>query len=86
LRESGAAQRVTTTPRNTSSPFYYPEDDPVAARGSIDSRSLSRSDLADVLGTSQARVSQLETQSDLYLSTLECYIEALGGEGRPGSA
>ena len=43
-------------------------------------RSLSQSDLAEVLGTSQARVSQLESQSDLYLSTLKRYIEALGGE------
>lgn len=43
-------------------------------------RSLSQSDLAGVLGTSQARVSQLENQGDLYLSTLKRYIEALGGE------
>lgn len=43
-------------------------------------RSLSQSDLAEVLGTSQARVSQLENQHDLYLSTLKRYIEALGGE------
>jgi DNA-binding transcriptional regulator YiaG len=43
-------------------------------------RSLSQTDLAEVLGTSQARVSQLENQSDLYLSTLKRYIEALGGE------
>ena len=39
-------------------------------------RSLSQTDLAEVLGTSQARVSQLENQSDLYLSTLKRYIEA----------
>lgn len=43
-------------------------------------RSLSQSDLADVLGMSQARVSQVENQNDLYLSTLKRYIEALGGE------
>jgi DNA-binding XRE family transcriptional regulator len=43
-------------------------------------RSLSQADLAEVLGTSQARVSQVENQSDLYLSTLKRYIEALGGE------
>jgi transcriptional regulator with XRE-family HTH domain len=43
-------------------------------------RSLSQNDVAGVLGASQARVSQLENQSDLYLSTLKRYIEALGGE------
>ena len=43
-------------------------------------RSLSQNDVAEVLGASQARVSQLESQSDLYLSTLKRYIEALGGE------
>ena len=43
-------------------------------------RQLSQTDLADVLGTSQARVSQLENQTDLYLSTLKRYVEALGGE------
>jgi DNA-binding transcriptional regulator YiaG len=43
-------------------------------------RNLSQADLANVLGTSQARVSQLENQTDLYLSTLKRYVEALGGE------
>lgn len=43
-------------------------------------RSLSQASLAEALGTSQARVSQLESQSDLYLSTLRRYVEALGGE------
>ena len=43
-------------------------------------RDLSQGELAAVLGTSQARVSQLESQSDLYLSTLKRYIQALGGE------
>ena len=41
-------------------------------------RSLSQNDVAEGLGASQARVSQLENQSDLYLSTLKRYIEALG--------
>lgn len=43
-------------------------------------RNLSQADLANVLGTSQARVSQLENQTDLYLSTLKRYVIALGGE------
>lgn len=35
--------------------------------------------LADALGTSQASVSKLERRSDIYLSTLRRYVEALGG-------
>src|SRR4051794_10723372 len=35
--------------------------------------------VADKLGTSQARVSSIERQDDLYLSTLGGYVAALGG-------
>jgi len=48
-------------------------------------RSLGQTGLAEALGTSQARVSQLENQSDLYLSTLKRYVEALGGELEVGA-
>jgi DNA-binding XRE family transcriptional regulator len=34
---------------------------------------------ADV-GISQARISQIESGQDLYLSTLRAYVEALGGQ------
>jgi predicted transcriptional regulator len=35
--------------------------------------------LAEQLGISQGNVSRLEARSDIYLSTLRAYIEALGG-------
>jgi DNA-binding XRE family transcriptional regulator len=35
--------------------------------------------LADALGISQGNVSQLEHRTELYLSTLRDYVEALGG-------
>lgn len=41
---------------------------------------FSQKDLADVLRVSQANVSRIERQQDLYLSTLRAYVEALGGE------
>ncbi len=41
---------------------------------------LTQEALAEALGTSQASVSKLERRSDLYLSTLRRYVEALGGE------
>jgi len=34
---------------------------------------------ADTLGISQGNVSRLETRSDVHLSTLRSYVEALGG-------
>lgn len=42
-------------------------------------RELTQTDIARVLSTSQANVSRIERQRDLYLSTLSQYITALGG-------
>jgi tellurite resistance protein len=42
-------------------------------------RELTQTDIARVLSTSQANVSRIERQRDLYLSTLAQYVEALGG-------
>ena len=36
--------------------------------------------LATTLGVNQAWISRVERQTDMYLSTLRAYIEALGGE------
>jgi DNA-binding XRE family transcriptional regulator len=43
-------------------------------------RALTQTELAQDLGVSQAQVSRIETQADLYLSTLRSYVRALGGE------
>lgn len=41
---------------------------------------VSQEDLAKLLKVSQASVSKLENRSDLHLSSIVAYIEALGGE------
>jgi transcriptional regulator with XRE-family HTH domain len=41
---------------------------------------VSQEDLAKLLKVTQANVSKIESRSDLHLSTLVAYIEALGGE------
>jgi transcriptional regulator with XRE-family HTH domain len=41
---------------------------------------LTQEALAQALGTSQASVSKLERRSDIYLSTLRRYVQAMGGE------
>lgn len=42
-------------------------------------RELSQEDLAGQLETDQGNVSRLEQQTDMYISTLRRYVEALGG-------
>jgi DNA-binding XRE family transcriptional regulator len=41
---------------------------------------MTQQNLADVLGIKQESVSNLEKRSDMLLSTLREYVEALGGE------
>lgn len=42
-------------------------------------RAFTQTTLGQALGVSQAQVSRIESQADLYLSTLENYVEAMGG-------
>jgi DNA-binding Xre family transcriptional regulator len=43
------------------------------------SRHVTQVQLAEELGISQGNVSRLEARSEVYLSTLRSYVEALGG-------
>ncbi|MEO1190480.1 MAG: helix-turn-helix domain-containing protein [Pseudomonadota bacterium] len=43
-------------------------------------RQLTQVELAKTLGKSQASIANLEKRSDVLLSTLRSYVEALGGE------
>jgi transcriptional regulator with XRE-family HTH domain len=43
-------------------------------------RELSQAQLVEVLGEKQPNISQLEQRTDMYVSTLRKYIEAMGGE------
>lgn len=43
-------------------------------------RRLTQIQLSKSLAVSQAQVSRIETQTDLYLSTLESYVSAMGGQ------
>lgn len=44
-----------------------------------ESRQMTQRQIAEQLQVSQANISRIEHQDDLYLSTLSEYIEALGG-------
>ncbi|AXS41626.1 XRE family transcriptional regulator [Breoghania sp. L-A4] len=43
-------------------------------------RALTQVRLAEILGVTQDNVSRIEKRSDVLLSTLRSYIEAMGGE------
>lgn len=45
-------------------------------------RGVTQEDLAEQLRMTQANVSRIEHESDVYLSTLEGYVRALGGQLR----
>jgi transcriptional regulator with XRE-family HTH domain len=43
------------------------------------SRSITQAQLAERLGTNQGAISRIEHRTDIYISTLAEYIQALGG-------
>jgi len=43
-------------------------------------RQMTQAKLADALGVNQGGVSKIEHRTDIYLSTLAGYVEALGGK------
>lgn len=43
-------------------------------------KDLTQSTMADLLETSQSEVSKIEHRTDMYISTLRKYVEAMGGE------
>jgi DNA-binding XRE family transcriptional regulator len=47
-----------------------------------EARALTQKQLAAALNTTQSGISRIEHETDLYLSTLRKYVEALGGELR----
>ena len=42
-------------------------------------RSLTQTNMAQTLGVNQSAISKIEKRTDMYLSTLRSYVEAMGG-------
>jgi DNA-binding XRE family transcriptional regulator len=53
--------------------------DALALAGAREDRAVTQQEVARILGVTQANVSRIEREGDLYLSTLRKYVEALGG-------
>jgi transcriptional regulator with XRE-family HTH domain len=45
-----------------------------------EARNLTQANLASVLGVNQGSVSKMEKRTDMYLSTLRSFIQAMGGQ------
>lgn len=54
-------------------------EDALALADLRQSRNVTQVQLAERLGIAQGNVSRMESRSDVYLSTLRSYVEALGG-------
>jgi transcriptional regulator with XRE-family HTH domain len=45
-----------------------------------EARAMTQAHLAKILGVNQAAVSKLERRTDMYVSTLQDFVKAMGGE------
>jgi DNA-binding XRE family transcriptional regulator len=45
-----------------------------------EARSLTQANLASILGVNQGSVSKIEKRTDMYVSTLRSFIQAMGGQ------
>jgi DNA-binding XRE family transcriptional regulator len=45
-----------------------------------EARKLTQANLASLLGVNQGSVSKMEKRTDMYISTLRSFIQAMGGE------
>jgi transcriptional regulator with XRE-family HTH domain len=45
-----------------------------------EARTLTQANLATILGINQGSVSKLEKRTDMYISTLRSFVEAMGGQ------
>jgi DNA-binding XRE family transcriptional regulator len=71
---------------NPSGESAGPKENPIAAHEVEGLRQLrqlagkGQADIASALNIKQPSVSKIEKQTDMYLSTLRSYVEAVGGE------
>jgi DNA-binding XRE family transcriptional regulator len=76
------AAQVKTDPvrRARIATYKRAMEDAVALAALRAERGLTQTQVADALGVTQANVSRIEHEEDLYLSTLRGYLAALGAE------
>ena len=78
LKEKHLAEHPESAPRIQA--YKRAADAAVRLAEVRSERGVTQTRLSESLGVSQRRVSSIEHQDDLYLSTVRDYVEALGGE------
>jgi transcriptional regulator with XRE-family HTH domain len=75
-------ERAALVPRGTSRPTVLDklQEHSRSLAELRRARQITQRQLGKIMQVSQAQVSRVENQADLYLSTLRSYIEAMGGE------
>jgi DNA-binding Xre family transcriptional regulator len=74
-----ARQRDPATWDANVAEYRRAAEDAIALAELRNSRDVTQIELAAQLGITQGNVSRIEGRSEIYLSTLRSYIEALGG-------
>ncbi len=80
-RWSEIAQRIDADPERRArvDEHKHAMKDAIALHDARTTRRLTQGEVAAALDVTQANISRIERQDDLYLSTLEEYVAALGG-------
>ena len=75
------AERIDADPERQARVDEHKREmkDAIALHEARAARRLTQGEVAAALAVTQANVSRIERQDDLYLSTLEEYVAALGG-------
>ena len=74
-----AAAKADPVRRERIEQFTRAMEDAVALAELRQSSNVTQREMAESLEVSQANISRIEHEEDLYLSTLRGYVEALGG-------
>jgi DNA-binding XRE family transcriptional regulator len=75
LRRAPSLERKAKTRR-----IVQPAVEAVTLNQLREARSLTQTSLARMMGVNQGSVSKMEKRTDIYVSTLRSYLEAMGGQ------
>lgn len=78
--ELAAKAKADPTRRAQIAEYRRPIEDVLALAELRSQRGVTQHEVAGALAVSQANVSRIEHEDDVYLSTLRRYVAALGGE------
>jgi DNA-binding XRE family transcriptional regulator len=78
--ELAAQVKADPVRRERIATIKHAMDDALALAKLRAQQDKTQREVAEILGVTQANISRIEHEEDLYLSTLRSYVAALGGE------